>query len=125
MENAERARKEAIAEATLALKGQRAYEEALKEYLNMPVPWGWRKLSFLERKNYWKGGRTTWTGRPRERICAAEVAMEFFEIERSNYSLHEGRRVSEAILATGLFVKTGKRQRFGDYGIVLEWVRKK
>lgn len=98
---------------------------ALVEYLNMPVPEDWGERNILQRKAYFNDERSLWVGKPRDVICTAEVAREFFEIDRKTYNHKEGRRVSDAIRATGLFVQTGHKQRFGEYGLVMAWIRKK
>lgn len=97
---------------------------ALVEYLEMPVPENWAEMSIFERRQYWNNPRTMWSGKKRDFICTPEVAREFFECERSDMGVRIGRKVSDAIRRTGIFVQTGKKKAFGEYGSCLAWVRK-
>lgn len=97
---------------------------ALIDYLNMPVPDDWYKMSLFERISYWRDQRDVWRGEPRNFVCATEVAREFFEISRSDNSRARVRGVAEAIRGTGLFTQDGSKRRFGEYGVAIAWVRK-
>lgn len=98
-------------------------EGALIDYLNMPVPDDWYTQSTFEHKTYWNNSRSLWHGKPRNAVCTAEVAREFFEYERKDYTAHVGRRVAEAIRRTGLFEQTSQKKNFGSYGSALVWKR--
>jgi hypothetical protein len=117
LENALRAREEK------AQQVQNDGSDDLTAYLNMPVPYNWRKMNSFTRKNYWKGPRDAWCGEPRDKICTTEVVREFYEIQRGEATYKRSREVSDAIRATGLFTQTSKRSRFGEYGVALTWVR--
>ena len=97
---------------------------ALIDYLEMPVPDNWYELSTFERRQYWNNPRTMWHGKKREYICTPEVAREFFEYERNELGVRVGRKVADAIRRTNMFVQTGQKRRFGEYGSTLAWVRK-
>lgn len=97
---------------------------ALIDYLEMPVPIRWSEMSLFERRQYWNNPRTMWSGKKRDYICTPEVAREFYECERNDMGVRVGRKVADAIRRTGLFVQTGKKLRFGEYGSSLAWVRK-
>ncbi len=97
---------------------------ALVEYLEMPVPEDWYERSVFERKQYWQNPRTMWSGKKRDYICTPEVAREFYEYERGDLGVKVGRKVSDAIRRTELFVQTGQKRRFGEYGSSLAWVRR-
>lgn len=104
-------------------KAEDVEQGALLDYLNMPVPDNWYKMSYYERVQYWKEP-SGWTGKMRDTVCTTEVAREFFEIPRSDNSPARGKKVGDAIRATGLFTQDGSKKRFGEYGIALAWVRK-
>ena len=91
--------------------------DTLIDYLNMPVPYDWKYKSVTERRHYWNHERKSWSGEPRNAVCSAEVAREFFDLERTN------RQVSDAIRRTGLFIQNGSKKRFGEYGVAVAWVR--
>lgn len=97
---------------------------ALIDYLEMPVPDDWKDKTVFERRQYWNNPRTMWSGKPRDYVCTPEVAREFFEYERGELGTKVGRRVADAIRRTGLFIQTGEKRRFGEYGNTLAWVRK-
>lgn len=97
---------------------------ALIDYLEMPVPDDWKEKTVFERRQYWNNPRTMWSGKPRDYVCTPEVAREFFEFERGELGTKVGRRVADAIRRTGLFIQTGEKRRFGEYGNTLAWVRK-
>lgn len=97
---------------------------ALIDYLEMPVPDDWGTMTIFERRQYWNNERSTWHGKKRNSLCTSEVAREFFEYERSETNARTSRRVADAIRRTDLFIQTGKRQRFNDYGTQLAWIRK-
>lgn len=97
---------------------------ALVDYLEMPVPSDWDSLTLFERRQYWNNSRELWRGKPRDIVCTTEVAREFFECERSELSTKVGRKVAEAIRRTDLFVQTGQKRRFGEYGVQLVWIRR-
>lgn len=97
---------------------------ALIDYLEMPVPPNWDELTIFERKQYWHNPRTMWNGTPRDIVCTSEVAREFFEFERSELGVKVGRKVADAIRRTDLFVQTGQKRRFGEYGVQLVWIRR-
>ena len=97
---------------------------ALIDYLEMPVPENWGEMSVFERRQYWNNPRTMWHGKKRDYLCTSEVAREFYELERSDLGVKNGRRVAEAIRKTNLFIQTGKKKGFGEYGSALAWVRK-
>lgn len=97
---------------------------ALSDYLNMPVPPDWRRMTAFERKSYWNNQREAWTGEPREWICTTEVAREFYEYERKDMTPAIGRKVADSIRRTGLFEQTTVSKRFGEYGSCVAWLRK-
>lgn len=97
---------------------------ALIEYLEMPVPDNWGEMSVFERRQYWNNPKTQWTGKKRDYICTSEVAREFYEYERGELGTKIGKNVANAIRRTELFIQTGKKKRFGEYGSALAWVRK-
>lgn len=97
---------------------------ALIDYLEMPVPENWNEMTCFERRQYWNNERTLWHGKKREYICTPEVAREFYEFERNELGVKVGRKVAEAIRRTGLFIQTGQKKSFGEYGSSLAWVRK-
>lgn len=94
---------------------------ALEDYLNMPVPPDWREKNFFERNVYIEGALRT--GKPRDYICNAEVAREFFRYDRKEMTSAVGRKVADAIERTKLFERTGENRRFGDYGSAPAWKR--
>lgn len=96
---------------------------ALIDYLNMPVPDNWRQKDFFERKSYYTNERIQWRGEPRDHICNAEVAREFFGYDRKELNARIGRTVAEAIRRTGLFVQKGDKRSFGEYGSAMAWTR--
>lgn len=97
---------------------------ALADYLLMPVPENWYDMTIFQRKDYWENQRSMWAGKPREVICGAEVAREFYGIERKDFSAQQGIKVGTAIRSTGLFEKTDTKKRFGEYGLSIVWTRK-
>lgn len=97
---------------------------ALIEYLEMPVPENWPEMSVFERRQYWNNPKTQWTGKKRDYVCTPEVAREFYEYERGDLGVKIGRKVADAIRRTELFVQTGQKKKFGEYGSALAWVRK-
>jgi predicted P-loop ATPase len=97
---------------------------ALIEYLEMPVPDNWGEMSVFERRQYWNNPKTQWTGKKRDYVCTPEVAREFYEFERGDLGVKVGRKVADAIRRTELFVQTGQKKKFGEYGSALAWVRK-
>lgn len=97
---------------------------ALIDYLEMPVPENWESMTCFERRQYWNNERTLWHGKKRDYICTPEVAREFYEFERNELGVKVGRKVAEAIRRTGMFVQTGQKKSFGEYGSSLAWVRK-
>ena len=98
-------------------------DEALIDFLNMPVPPNWLKMSCKQQREYWLNPNV-WTGKPRDFICTPEVAREFYGEEREKLTGADGRRISDAIRRTGLFTQDGGSKRFGEYGSCLAWVRK-
>lgn len=97
---------------------------ALIDYLEMPVPENWDTMTVFERRQYWNNPRTMWSGKKRDFVCTSEVAREFYEHERSDLGTRVGRKVAEAIRRTDLFIQTGTKKRFGEYGVQLAWVRR-
>jgi predicted P-loop ATPase len=104
-------------------KSENVENGALVEYLNMPVPDDWDTKTLFEKKHYWNNEKPIWNGQPRDVICTTEVAREFFEIERKDFSPLQGRKVGEAIRATKLFYQDGRQVVRGEYGKVLGWKR--
>lgn len=105
-------------------KAEDVEEGALAEYLNMPVPENWDRMTVYERRQYITEP-DVWNGTPRDYICTPEVAREFFEYERCDLGAKVGRRVADAIRRTKLFEQTGKKKYFTGYGSVLVWKRRK
>jgi putative DNA primase/helicase len=105
-------------------KAENIEEGALLDYLNMPVPSNWYEKTLFERKHYWNNEKDLWHGEPREYVCTTEVAREFFDLERSECTPHQGRRIGDAIRSSGLFIQDGSKKRFGEYGSALAWMRK-
>lgn len=105
-------------------KSENIEEGALIDYLNMPVPKNWGEMSVFERKHYWNNEKTLWSGTIRESVCTTEVAREFFDLSRAECTPQQGRKIGDALRATGLFIQDGSKRRFGDYGTALAWVRK-
>lgn len=105
-------------------KAENVEQGALIDYLNMPVPENWHEKDVFEKRNYYKYEKAAWHGTPRKYICNAEVAREFFDLERGEVTKYKGREIAEAIRQTGLFEQHGNSKRFGDYGSALAWTRK-
>jgi len=105
-------------------KAENIEEGALIDYLNMPVPHDWYEMSVFERKHYWENSRPLWRGEQRDAVCTTEVAREFFGLSRMECTPQQGRKIGDALRATGLFIQDGRKQRFGEYGTALAWVRK-
>lgn len=98
---------------------------ALIDYLNMPVPVDWYKISTFEHKQYWLNSRDVWSGTPRQYVCTTEVAREFYEYERKDMTPTIGRKVADAIRRTQLFDQTAANRRFGEYGSCVAWIRRR
>jgi hypothetical protein len=124
LKDAERVSEEAAADAERAHKSKSDDLGDLIDYLNMPVPDDWYKMSLFERMTYYKDQKDAWRGSPRDSVCTTEVAREFFELPRSECSPSRGRKIGEAIRQTGLFTQDGSKKKFGEYGIAVAWVRK-
>ena len=96
--------------------------DQLIDYLNMPVPKRWAIMTCKERQTYWRN-KTLWSGIPRDYVCTTEIAKEFFGHE-SRYLGSDGRRYANEIRMTELFIQTGEKRRFGEYGVQLAWIRR-
>ena len=105
-----------------SLTTQNNITEQLIDYLNMPVPKRWAIMTCKERQAYWHN-KTLWNGIPRDCVCTTEVAKEFFRHE-SRYLGSDGRRYANEIRMTELFIQTGEKRRFGEYGVQLAWIRR-
>jgi putative DNA primase/helicase len=105
-------------------KAENVEEGALIDSLNMPVPSNWYERTLFDRKNYWNNERELWRGQPRDAVCTTEVAREFFDLSRADMTPAQGRRIGDALRATGLFIQDGSRRVFGEYGQALAWIRK-
>ncbi len=123
LENALHVQKEASTKVhtTNTLKGKE--QGALIDYLNMPVPDDWYEKTLFERRHYYQNERAKWSGTPREFICNAEVAREFYDYERKDVTVPVSRKISDAVRATALFKQDGTKKRFGEYGNALKWIR--
>ncbi|MBE6202015.1 MAG: hypothetical protein E7134_07565 [Rikenellaceae bacterium] len=95
----------------------------LVDYLNMPVPPTWNSFNLQKRREYYKN-REKWTGSPRDFLCTSEVACEFYGYNRGESGTRIGKYVANNIRLTQLFVQTGAKKRFGEYGSALAWIRK-
>lgn len=96
---------------------------ALIDYLLMPVPEDWYKMSLFSKRQYYEDARERWCGTPRKYICNAEVCREFYGYDRKELDRRASRKVADAIRRTGLFEQDGTKRRFGEYGSALAWVR--
>ena len=95
----------------------------LIDYLNMPVPPTWNSFNLQKRREYYKN-REKWTGSPRDFLCTSEVACELYGYNRGESGTRIGKYVANNIRLTQLFVQTGAKKRFGEYGSALAWIRK-
>lgn len=107
-------------------KQEDAETGALNSYLLMPVPENWYAMDVMQRIEYWEHEQTRWTGTPRECICTAEVAREFYGFSRKDLVDRKvSKKVSDAIRFSRLFDQPGYKKSFGEYGNALAWVRNK
>ncbi|MFR3861277.1 MAG: hypothetical protein ACLTXZ_05990 [Oscillospiraceae bacterium] len=96
----------------------------LRVFLETPLPIGWRNYSLADRKAFWAGDRTSGVS-PRDRVCALEVWVEFYNRDKWDYTRHDAREINKQIAACGAIWTRRTSVSYGnEYGLQSGFVRK-
>ena len=114
----------AVAKAAKAEQEMRTEEilktEPIRQYLDMLLPDNWDKMSIQERREYVAGvglrPREPGTHR-RDRVCVAEIFVEFFGRDLQYVEQKERREVMDVMRRMHGWKEIGSTARFGPYGI--------
>lgn len=97
---------------------------ALRAFLEAPLPIGWRNYPLAERKAFWAGDRASGVS-PRDRVCALEVWIEFYNQDKQNYTNRIAREINKRIASCGSFWVKQTSVSFGVvYGVQSGFLRK-
>lgn len=96
----------------------------LRVFLETPLPIGWRNYPLAERKAFWTGDHTSGVS-PRDRVCALEVWIEFYNQDKQTYTNRIARELNKRIAACGSFWVKQTSVSFGVvYGVQSGFLRK-
>lgn len=96
----------------------------LRAFLETPLPIGWRNYSLADRKAFWASDRASGVS-PRDRVCALEVWVEFYNRDKLDYTRHEAREINKKIAACStIWTKLTSVSYGNEYGLQRGFVRK-
>lgn len=96
----------------------------LRVFLETPLPIGWRNYSLADRKAFWAGDRTSGVS-PRDRVCALEVWVEFYNRDKGDYTQHDAREINKQIAAcSAAWTKLTSVSYGNEYGLQRGFTRK-
>lgn len=96
----------------------------LRAFLETPLPINWRNYSLADRKAFWAGDRASGIF-PRDRVCALEVWLEFYNRSKQEYTSGIAREINKQIAACGDFGSIQTCVSYGStYGFQRGFIRK-
>ena len=103
-----------------------AWEGAVRDFLDRPLPADWDHWDTERRTAWWDGlvaDRDQIETQQRTQICVAEIATELLRLDRSRMSRQDQRRIAGILSGTPGWRKGPKTVRCGPYGPQKVWVR--